>query len=468
MAGSSSIDDTVLIPGPSFHVDLSSLDARHPIHYSRRLYIFRCASSMQRDEQLAALKTGLQALVLRCPILGGKIVPLPPDEARDGKEDWRTIIPGEGIELIVKDLRTAVASFEKLEATDFPPHQFPYDLLVPVPKDLSSDHPFAACKVQFSAINGGTILTWSMSHSVADGVGNNELVRVMCEYMRMASERSSKNLTNDRHSLAAKTVIGEDRSVMRNMTSKIVFKIEDHPAYTWKASSLLSTHPFQATSPEIPVLLHISPTSLAHLKADATLPGAPPISTHDAMCALMWRTELLIRSRRSPLAKDLPKSIVGSIFMPSDARRHLNLAQSYVGNAVYQLTADLDLETLFSPSGLQHAASALRRAITAVNPALVSSLVATTNEKWIDWQFMNSYSTTGVAMGTDWTSGSLYKDDWGKAFGRVARYRYPGEAFCAIMPKLPDGGAEVMVSVMPKEVEFLKGAEGFGKYIKTE
>jgi trichothecene 3-O-acetyltransferase len=154
--------------------------------------------------------------------------------------------------------------------------------------------------------------------------------------------------------------------------------------------------------------------------------------------------------------------------MPSDARRHLNLPQPYVGNAVYQLTASLTLGTLLSPSGLQHAASTIRRAITSVTPTLVSSLLAKTNERWIDWQFVNSYSTTGVGMGTDWTSGLLYGKDWGEAIGPLVRYRYPGvvgDAINCVMPKLPDGGAEVVVSIMPEEVEILKGIEGFGKYL---
>lgn len=147
MADLSSFNDTVLIPGPSFHIDLSALDARHPVHYSRRLLIFRCVSSAQRDAQLAALKSGLHSLVLRCPVLGGIIVPLPPDVASGGQEDWRTIVPDRGIKLIVKDLRAIIASFKELEVTEFPLLHLPYDLLVPVPHDLGNDRPFAACKI---------------------------------------------------------------------------------------------------------------------------------------------------------------------------------------------------------------------------------------------------------------------------------------------------------------------------------
>ena len=470
MGASSFCDHTILIPGPSFHVDLAPLDARHPIHYGRRLLIFRCASSAQRDAQLTAFKTGLQALVSRFPVLGGTVESLPSVVSSDGKQDWRAIVPGSspGIELIVRDLRAELPPFEELERAHFPPDKIPYGLLVPIPQELSNDRPFAACKMQFSAFEGGTILTFSMSHSVGDGVGNNELMRVLAEEMRLAQEHLSEGATNEKRSEAT-TPMGLDRSFLRNITSNVEFNIKDHPAYTLEIPpSTLSSHPFEAISPEISILLRISPANLTQLKADATQPAAPSISTHDALAALMWRTVLLIRSRRSPSSKDFPASTIGNVYFPSDGRRHLGLPQSYIGNAVYQIAANLPLSTLFSPSGLQHAASAIRSALTAVNPTIVTSLMAETKERWLDWGFMRDYSTTGVGMGTDWTSGSLYEDDWGEAFGKMVRFRYPGgegQAGCCILPKLLDGGAEVVVAVLPDEVEVLRGEEGFGKYI---
>ncbi|KLO14644.1 hypothetical protein SCHPADRAFT_300254 [Schizopora paradoxa] len=461
----SSFDENVLIRGPSFHVDLAALDALHPVHYQRRLLIFRCDSTEQRDAQLYALKIGLQALVNQCPILGGIVTPLPPDEAIDGLEDWRTIVPDRGLELVVKDLRSKMPSFRELEESGFHVSKLPNELLVPIPGDISNDLPFAACKAQFSAIEGGTIVTLSMSHSVADGSGANEITRVLSEETRLAQERLAEGGTV--HEVSSAALIGMDRSVLRDMKSDVPFDIKDHPAFTWKSSQPANNqpHPFEATSPEIPVHLRIYAASLAQLKADATSPGAPPISTHDAIAALMWRSALLIRSRRS--AETLPASTTGDVFMPSDARRHLNLPQSYVGNAVYQLTASLDFGSLFSPLGLQHAASAIRRSITSVNPELVSSCIAMTNEKWVHWQFLQTMSSTGLAMGTDWSYGELYSHDWGKAFGPLVRFRYPGAAYACIFPKLPDGTAEVLMSVMPQEVETLKGAECFGKYIES-
>jgi trichothecene 3-O-acetyltransferase len=139
----------------------------------------------------------LQALVLRCPIRGGIIVPLPPDVASDGQQDWRTIVPDRGIELIVRDLRTAMASFEEPESAGFPALRLPYELLMPVPQDLGNDRPFAAYKMRFSAIDGGTILTFAMSHCVAEGTGTNELMRVLSEETRFAQDHSSEGVANE-------------------------------------------------------------------------------------------------------------------------------------------------------------------------------------------------------------------------------------------------------------------------------
>jgi hypothetical protein len=458
-------DETVVFPGPPFHVDLAALDALHPIHYSRRLLIFRCESPAQLDGQLSALKTALRALVQRCPILGGVVCPLPFEEGKNVDANWRTIRPGDGMELVVKDLRDVLPSFAELEAEGFPIDKLLYDLLVPVPQDIGNDRPFAACKLQFTAIEGGSILTWAMSHSVADGSGNNELMRILAEETRLAQEDSDEDTST---STAPASPIGLDRSVMRNIvTSDVPFRIEDHPGYMAYAPAQPPPHPFAASSPEVSVLLHIPAPRLAQLKVDAQQPGSVPISTHDAIAALIWRSVVLIKRRRSDAAQSIPLSTKVDLFMPSDARRHLKIPDSYIGNAVYQLSASLDLGNILSPTGLQEAAGAIRTAIRAATPEKVRSLMAQTNEEWVDWAFLGNYTSTGVPMGTDWTSSSLYEHDWGQDFGRVVRFRYPGdEGSTCIFPKLGDASAEMVVAVMKNEIDILKGEECFGKYLR--
>lgn len=457
-------NENLLFPGPDFKIDLPRIDACHPVYYARRLLIFRCTSDEQRDAQLTALKRGLKALVQRCPLLAGKLSRLPPDEASTQVDEWRNIVPSEGLGFVVRDLREIMPSFSALKKDNFPPAELKYNLLVPIPKDVGGEGP--ACKIQYSAIGGGTILCWAMSHSVADGGANNELIRILAEEVKLASEGVDKK-NSDRE------VMELDRRAVIDMKSDMPFKIEDHPGYraqppppTPEEASERANHPFQSTQPEIPLIFNISPSSLERLKKDATPPAPAWISTHDALVALIWRTQVQLHRQRSPAAQSLLDSTLTTLFMPSDARKALNLSNTYIGNAIYQLSATLPLSKLLSENSLQSAALAIRQAITAVSAEKVKSYYSKMKDEWVEWAFLGSYDTTGVAMGTGWTSGTLYNFDWGEDFGGMTSYRMPDEAFNSVLPKLVNGGAEIEIGVMPDEVEKLKACEEFMKYVQ--
>ncbi len=316
-------EGSTFFSGPDFHIDLPAIDALHPVHYGRRLLIFRCVSSEQRSAQLAALKAGLQALVRRCPILGGTVIPQPPNEAFGSQPIWRNIEPGNGLELVVRDLRTALPSFAEFEADGFQPAHLPYDLLVPIPRLIDDDQPFAACKVQYSAFEGGTVLTWGISHSVTDGSGNNELTRILSEQVRLAGQPTG--------TIAKETsILGLDRSALRSITTGPPFKIEDHPGYAKPSvppqlHEGVPAHPFQASSPEVPVVIRITASNLAKLKSDATLGNGARVSTHDALAGLLWRSTMLIRSRRTASGEGVPPTTSTTLFFPSDARKHIHV-----------------------------------------------------------------------------------------------------------------------------------------------
>lgn len=154
-----------------------------------------------------------------------------------------------------------------------------------------------------------------MPHSIADGNGIDELTRILMQLVRNAEDGSTNEESSPRRNEA--TWLGQDRSILRDMKRDIAFDIADHAAYRYKttSTSLEETpespgqHPFQATMPEIPILLHITDSSVARLKADATTPGAR-ISTHDALSAPIWRSGMLIRShhRRLPASSTLLSS----------------------------------------------------------------------------------------------------------------------------------------------------------------
>jgi len=358
---------------------------------------------------------------------------------------------------------------------------------MPVPVDLDNDTPYPAFKVQFSSIEGGTILTFAMSHCVADGNGMDELMRMLIKEIReqdMSSSASEQPTT---------ALLGMDRTAASAITSDSDFDIDLHPAYRWRVPSRASDappqsnttdkmppRPFEATAPELPFVFRIPADKLKQLKSDATTPNATrPISTHDALAALVWRSIMLIRSRRHPdLDSDHAPSpnTQTSWFMPMSARPLLSLPPAYIGNAVYQLTATLPLADLLdTTSGLKTAATAVRQAITSVTPARVASYVNLLNSDEeraarLGWQFENgTIGTTGVGMGTCFGSGVLV-GDWGGAFGETVRFRMIGEEGpgADVLPRGPDVEAEIVVPVMEGELEMLMGEECLGKYIKDQ
>lgn len=359
---------------------------------------------------------------------------------------------------------------KELEDRNFESKYLPDRLLNPI---LGREREGAACKVQVSAIEGGSILSWVVSHRVCDGSGTNELMRMLSSFVKSAS--SSSELRKDEAGEGQdgeKELVGMDRTLLRDITSTIPFKIEEHPAYNLPSPSPTTTnstqqqkpHPFTAPHPEKSILLHLSPTALTRLKADASAH-----STHDALLSLIWTTTMSLRSQRSP---NTPTTdIETKIFFPSDARHHLGLPQSYIGNSVYQLTASLPLSVLLGDDGLRAGAAAIREAIRGVSSERVGCYMARLKEKgWLDWGFMQGTNSVNVALGTDWTSGGLYELDFGDAWGGkgVVRFRYPGDegAFCCMFPKLRDGSAEFEFACLPgEEEEFVRGEKGCGKYL---
>lgn len=57
------------------------------------------------------------------------------------------------------------------------------------------------------------------------------------------------------------------------------------------------------------------------------------------------------------------------------------------------------------------------------------------------------------------------KGEWGAALGKMIRFRYPAQPIFCIMPRLPDGSAEVVMAVMPAEVLLLRSDECFRSYL---
>jgi hypothetical protein len=437
------------IPGPNFDIDLSALDALHPVHFSRRLLIFRSESDRQTQQQLQSLELGLRRLVAQCPVLGGLVV------TTGGVHAIRHQDAGLG--LIIRDLRSEMPTYRALEQRNFAPSLLPYDDLVPVPLQIGKSSTAPACMVQFSVIDGGSIVTWAMSHSVADGRGTDILLKLLSENVRLA-QTSSKDFLSD----GVPEWVGIDRSAIKNFRSDVPFDVAHHAAYsaglTPPATPPAAETDTMPPSPSLAtIVVALSRAGLERLKK-ACQPEEELgwISSHDAICALLWRTHVLTSG-------DTGKNEESTrIFFPSDARQKLGLDKEWVPNAVYQVTASVslaDMREMEDVKALRMAASAVRTALSSINSEDVKSYFQHLETVgWVDWGFL-AMTPVDFAMGTDWSS-EVYADDWGEAFGALRSWRYPSEPgsirMGAILPKRPDGSAEVMLTVGEDQVELVE------------
>ena len=433
------------IPGPKFHIDLPALDALHPVHFSRRLLVFRSDSDLRTRQQLQGLEAGLRRLVDQCPVLGGLVVTTRGVHAIRHQDT--------GLALIIRDLKSEMSTYRELEQRNFAPSLLPYDDLVPIPLNIRESSTAPACMVQFTVIEGGSILTWAMSHSVADGRGTDILLKLLSENVRYAQ--------TDLNYSGPPEWVGMDRSAIKSVRSDVPFDVTHHPAYSAgsippavEQTQIDSTLP----SPSLAtIVIALSKDGLERLKT-ACQPEQEQgwVSSHDAICALLWRTHVLTCGDAGNKRENT------SIFFPSDARRKLGLEPDWVPNAVYQVIASVklgDMREMEETRALRMAASAIRTALSSIQSEDVKSYFQHLETVgWVDWGFL-AMTPVDFAMGTDWSS-EVYADDWGEAFGALYSWRYPSEPessrMGAVLPKRRDGSAEVMLTVGEDQVEMVE------------
>ena len=172
------MDQTIYISGLEPKLELSYNDVWLPGLYSRRILCFELPPTSSHERVLHVLKRALQSLIDGTPELGS-IVELVPAE-RDGQLPWKALRPGNGIELIVKDLLASFPSFEELEAKNFLLPEFKDKVLMPVAVEIQAE-PNPQTRVQLNLIEGGVLLSFCECHALADGNGMNTIMAALAK-----------------------------------------------------------------------------------------------------------------------------------------------------------------------------------------------------------------------------------------------------------------------------------------------
>jgi hypothetical protein len=454
---------------PDFDFELAVNDALIFNLYSYRILIFKMDGNWNHHASTEVLKQGLQKLTERCPPLGGKVVSI--EHLVEEQHGWKKVIPGPGIKLVVRDLRSEL-KYADLEAREFPAEALICEQVVPISPAPIMEGEAPGSVFQYTWIDGGALLAVGIDHPITDGNGMNTIMGMLAEECRRAQSGQPSPKTYEPRDA---TVLGTDRSLIRSLENNAKNSPNYHRSYTFLDQPPLHVEEKIESDPKMDTdmyMFQILPEKLVELKNAASTNGLK-ISTHDALSALTWRSVMISRYKAGVI-KDLDTEV--EFHLPTDVRGLLGLDKDYVGNAVYFITCTMRLRELIQPDSLPKAAALIRKQLSARNADLIAgyhSLVkslADLSQMTFGW--IQNVTTTAFAIGSSWKANQMYGADWGSAFGPVMRFRSPDVGFFGVFRGLAfvcprvqgTGPAEIQMWLEPVGWEALQNDKLFMKF----
>ncbi|KAF7549648.1 hypothetical protein G7Z17_g6254 [Cylindrodendrum hubeiense] len=248
-------------------------------------------------------------------------------------------------------------------------------------------------------------------------------------------------------------------------------QVDDFPEYILQPSADVSAPQMPAGFELPPLKAHIfrfSPEALASLKA-----AAAAFSTHDALCAFIWRHMTLARRvpgapASAPAAGNDDSSAL-AFAVNIRGRTSPPLPPTYLGNAsMLSMTSRLSVSTLTTDTGLIQAAGAIRKSLKALSsPSRVPLTIGLLSSRPDATDFKLAYNAFlgPDVIATSWADLRIYQSDWG-SLGTVQSFRTPGEGadgVITVFPRLKDGGLEVTVALEVGAMGRLLEDEQFNK-----
>ncbi|KAE8365530.1 ClpP/crotonase-like domain-containing protein [Aspergillus caelatus] len=423
---------------------------------------FALPKDVNKEQVVDQLHIALHHTVQRVPFLAGSVVP---NSEQEGDRPWlRNISPNGHAYLDVKDLCDQI-SYADLAKANFSQDLFDADQLCSLPQVIYiQQEPVEVCRFRVNFIQGGVILVIQILHTVIDGTGVTECVKIFAENLRKAHagefghplQTTNEKWVSDRTAL----VSGEGR----------MGDIENHPAFTTSAFA----HGNITGVEQACRTYRISRDALVELKKAAS-PSFPRdaedwISTGDAIAALIWRSILVARHR----AGALPADAVAKFGQPVDCRKLLELPKPYFGNAFYIMRSDMPFDALRDPqTGLRAAARILRADVKSVTADRIRDLVAFMERIRLESHTRLSFQEDLASSAIVYTSHfkfNIHEMDFGPAFGdgRVKAFRHPARGTIIgsviVMPMCLDGSCEFMITESADTLRYLETDDLWTRY----
>ena len=465
----------IFLTGPEPTIKLMHNDVWLPNLYSRRILCFELPDGSNHDKAIDVIERGLQALVSGTPELGGTAITMPTGAEHDPLLPWRAIVPGQGIEFVVKDLTTSFTSYKKLEKARFPLSAFKDSILMPIDGPIKPE-PAPQAKFQLNLIEGGALLSSCIYHRLTDGNGMNAIMRALAEECKRAAETSGP---------LPPRVLETNRAVM-NAAKGSLTDLKYHPAYNWMHNVWVPGAHHEEAPPEVDGIAPPPPPQfrphyyyLPHHKAQALKEYGSRdglVSTHDAIVAALWRALIISRLKTGEL-KDLDQ--ISTYSIPHNARKYLGLPNTWIGNCTYFISVDAKVSEVIAEDSLPILASKIRSAMSAVTSEHVKSALTLRRQdpyslNW--WPIIKAGEPEMLGM-TSFYQSELMDTNWGKYLGEPKHFTCTDLGGFAsdfqrahfVGPKLDGGRAcYVHVGLLKTEVEFFRAEAVWKEYFEMQ
>ena len=327
--------------------------------------------------------------------------------------------------------------------------------------------PLELFSVQANFVQGGLLLAVCIYHSICDGVGQFHVTEMLAKQCRRAGLDLSKKTNGETSLELAFRPDQFDRTTLFQGVSHADANINKLSAYTilpqparglpsWAAPDhrKLASETFLLPAATLKEL-----KSLATSQKPAAVSDEAYISTHDAVCALIWRTTMAARVAAGEISKD-ENTTFG---MPIDGRSQLSPKQpvDWIGNnAIGFKVGETVARLINAETGLGLAAFAIRAGVKSVDDTyirtLISVLQSVPDYGQVFLDMLEFIKTTGLFV-TSWARFGYQGLEWGERFGggggsgRCEKFAFPSGGYmngiAVVLPVLENGDWEVTLTL---------------------
>lgn len=446
--------------------ELSSiLNLQPPDINFRLLLIFPLSERVAKEEIEHLLFRGLTHITEQNPILrswarrstdgSSKYTVSPPPESQ-ANDDWAIN------KAQLHSANPSFMSFDGLKERGATPDLLNDSDLAPRPRIPKDAGPHPVFDFKATRIEGGLVLCFLILHKVLDGTSTGTLIHQFAEgSWNISAAGFDPHVRSARYGPRVELNEANHAQFINPKTPPEPYRLLTSPE-----------SPNHVAGNAVCKLFCISAPKVSELKRLCSNGQMSFISTNDAVSALIMHA--LTRARNLD-----PQNVLqtGAHF-PVNIRSKFSapIPESKLGNYVFCARAPVPTAQALStrPSALAATAAAIRKAVTDLDSNRIHEILSwvraqPNNAMSIDWHY-SYYGDDETDYGlVSWANMGLYDLDFG--FGKPEFVRVPGDVVfsdsCRIMPRLRDGGQEIVMGLTAEEMRALENDELWGAWVET-